>query len=193
VHGVDGEAQALLAATANAGRTQSDWNWQGDLDPDTLEIVQQPSGTGFENNGCEAGGRVYVCQSLSGSYRVLEHDVVGALGDTVPPSGGPAVVTAFAPIQSATALPDVTVVLNGLGFLAAPLAIPGVINPLGVNPNVMTSLGIIIHDNLTGRGSLSLPMPALPVGTVFTLQAVTLMASGTGPVVLSNTFGVAYR
>jgi hypothetical protein len=116
-----------------------------------------------------------------------------ALGDTVPATGGPAVVTAFAPIQSAAALPDVTVVLNGLGFLAAPLASPGVINPLGVNPNVMTSLGIIIHDNLTGRGSLSLPMPALPVGTVFTLQAVTLMASGTGPVVLSNTFGVAYR
>jgi hypothetical protein len=36
-------------------------------------------------------------------------------------------------------------------------------------------------------------MPTLPAGTVFTLQSLTLMDLGAGPVHLSNTYGIRYQ
>jgi hypothetical protein len=190
--GADGNVQGMMAVETDPVAVAADWNWSGDLDPATPHVVGQVSPGFIEFSGCEAGGRIYMPRLQNFQYETVEYDVIGMLGDYVPVTGGRADLTAFAPIKAAAAPPDLTVIVNGFGFIA-PLPVLGINNLLGVNPNIITVLDVILHDNATGRGSVNFSMPTLPAGTVFTLQSLTLMDLGAGPVHLSNTYGIRYQ
>jgi hypothetical protein len=183
LHGADGEPQALVGALY-LGAGNSDWTWSADLDGATKMLVQRRV-TNFENNGCEAGGRVYIAESIAAGYQVQEHDVAGLLGDTVTTSGGRVDLTAFSPTK-ASGVPDLTSFLASFAFAATPVPVPMFGNDLGLDlaaPIVV--LGSAAHDNLTGRAALTLTAPPLPPVTI-PLQALTL-DPGAGRAWLTNT------
>jgi hypothetical protein len=175
--GADGDAEALLACEANPTTPGgSEWHWQGDLDPSTAPIVQQPTANAYENNGCEAGGRIYMPRFVT-DYQVLEFDVVGLLGDSVKTTGGSCELTAFAPTKT-SGTPDVTIFIHSPAFLATPQVIPGIANAFGLDPAPgLLVLGAAAHSNATGRAVLTLPMPPLGVGTI-PVQGLTVLGSG---------------
>jgi hypothetical protein len=183
LHGADGEAQALVGALFLGGGN-SDWTWSADLDPTTKMLVQRRV-TNFENNGCEAGGRVYIAESLSAGYQVQEHDVSGLLGDTVSMAGGRVDLTAFSPTKTAGA-PDVTTFLAGFQFAGTPVPVPLFGNDLGLDLALpIVVLGSGPHDNQTGRVALTLTAPPMPAATI-PLQALTF-DPGSGRAWLTNT------
>jgi hypothetical protein len=174
--GGDGDAEGLIACeTDSTAFTESDWNWQGDRDAATSRIVQQPTLDLWENNGCEAFGRVYMPQSTA-THKMLEFDVVGLLGDSVPAAGGTLDLTAFAPAKT-TGTPDLTIFVIGASYLPAPLLVPGIGNALGIQVTPLLVLGLAPHDTASGRGVWSTPTPPLAVG-VIPVQAVTFVGGG---------------
>jgi hypothetical protein len=188
VYGGDGEVAGLLACESDSTASQSDFHWHGDLDQGTPSVIAQPS-PGYRSNGCEAGGRVYMPRLNGRVYQVQEFEVVGLLGDSVRSAGGSAEVTAFSPIKPTTALPDLTVVFLSSNFIA-PLPIPGLNNVLGLHPGVLLLLGTIVHDQASGRGTLVIPSPTLPMNITLPVQGVTLLSFGTGPFHLTSTAGI---
>jgi hypothetical protein len=175
--GGDGDVEGLIGAQADSTFSFSDWNWQGDLNPTTAPITQQATAADFENNGCEAGGRVYMPQNSSAGYRVLESNVVGLLGDSVKTTGGTLDLTAFSPTKS-VGTPDITVMAIGVSFLATPLTIPGIGNTFGLDAAAgIVILGFATHSNTTGRGTLTFPTPPLAAGTI-PVQGVTVIGGG---------------
>jgi hypothetical protein len=176
--GADGDVEALISCEANAQPGGSEWQWQGDLDATTAPITMKPSPTAFENNGCEAGGRIYMPRSINNVYEVVEFDVVGLLGDSVKASGGTVDLTAFSPSKT-SGLADVTIFVQGHAFLDTPMVIAGIENALGLDagPGLLV-IGIAVHTNATGRATLTLPTPPLAPGTI-PVQGVTLLGGST--------------
>jgi hypothetical protein len=189
--GGDGEAAALIACEANSAFSASDWNWQGDLDPATPPIPQQPTPAPFENNGCEAGGRVYMPRSTSGVYQVMEVNVVGLLGDVVPASGGTADLVAFTPIKTGPSQPDVSIFILSTQF-GPPLSVPGFQNLFGLDPLALVVLTVVGHDPNTGRAHLAIPVPPLAPGSI-PFQVLTLVNFPSGPFHFTSTISVGIQ
>lgn len=190
LHGADGDVQGLIACEADATFAASDWNWQSDLNPATPPVTMEPTATLFDNNGTEAGGRVYMAQSSGANSQIIEWDIAAVLGDTVPAAGGLATLTGITAIKAA-GQPDATVLVNGFpGYLAGPFAVPGIGNLFGLDTLFITIPGVMVHVPNTGRASIAFNMPAFPSGTDITLQGLTLFSLGTGPSFFTNTFAI---
>jgi hypothetical protein len=178
--GADGEASALLSCQVVSGN--SHWNWQGDLNPATPLIVHGGAATVFQNNGCEAGGRVYMPQQVGANYTVQEWNVVGATGDRTfgTTTGGSADLLAFTPIKSVTAPADFTLFIASIGYLPTPLVVPGINNAFGLDLSVLILFPIIAHDPNSGRASYSILIPPALGPLTLTIQGLSILTSTAG-------------
>jgi len=175
IPGGDGEVTAMLGCELSG--SVSIWNWQGDLKPGT-GFIPHGRTTTFQNNGCEAGGRVYMAESTGATYAVVEYDVVLLTGDRAmaSASGGSAEVMVGTPIKPQNAIPDITALLAAVAYLPTPLDLTpfNIRNGLGIDLATMIYLGVVAHNNNTGRAVYKIPIPiGLPLGLILPLQGFT--------------------
>ena len=180
--GGDGEVAALLACEIGfAAPSTSRWGWMGDLTPSTAQVVHGGGTNSYENNGCLAGGRVYM--ATGGTLGVVQYDVLGMMGDRVPSStsGGKVELMAFSPIKGAGATPDLTAFFAAAAYVPVPLDLtifgfPGQF--WGLDLTSMLFLSFVPHDNITGRAVYAFPLPlGLPPGLTLPVQGLTLMGT----------------
>jgi hypothetical protein len=180
--GGDGEVAALLACELGfSAPSTSRWNWQGDLHANTAPVFHGGGTNLFENNGCEAGGRVYM--ATGGALGVVQFDVLRMTGDRVSATttGGKIELMVSSLVKPAAALPDLSAFLAAAAYQNPPLNLtpfgfPGQFWGLDLGSTLF--LAFIAHDNLTGNAVLTIPVPlGLPVGLLLPVQALTLQGT----------------
>jgi hypothetical protein len=184
IHGVDGDVEGLLVCEHITGST-SHWQWAGDLDPATPPIPMFTS-TAWDNNGCLAGGRIYMVRSLTGQTTVIEYDVAALLGDDALCAGDYGEITVIGPTRPQGSFPDVCYVFAALSYTPAPVPLPPpVVGALGLGAPLFT-LGSCEIDPATGLGAVPFLMPSVAQGAV-ALQGLTINLSTGSAFALTST------
>jgi len=184
IAGFDGDVEALLVCE-NVASGVSHWQWAGDLDPNTPPLPQQTTTNSWDNNGCLAGGRIYMVRSAGTQNAVMEYDVIAALGDAVPCSGDQVEVTVLGPIRPDNVPPDRSLVFASISFLPVPVVVPGIGGALGLDPTTFLHFGSVQHDPRTGAAVLPVVLP-VPAAGQLAVQALT-MQGVENDMVLSST------
>jgi hypothetical protein len=177
--GGDGEPAAMLACEFGfAAPATSQWAWLGDLNAATAPIFHGAPVAAWQNNGCLAGGRIYM--PTANALGVQEYNVLGMTGDRVPTSssGGKVELMAFSPIKTSGSIPDTTAFFAAAAYSGpldlTPFGFPGQL--WGLDLTSMLMLGFITHSNDTGQATFAFPVPfGLPPGIVLPCQGLTLM------------------
>lgn len=171
VAGVDGDAEALLVCRRLASGL-SQWLWAGDLKAATPALPQDPTATSWDNNGCLAGGRIYMVRSTGSSQNlVMEYDVAVTLGDQVLCQGDYAETTVLAPPRPGAVIPDFSFVFAGFQYLPTPVSYPGFAGMLGLG-GTLVHIGTADHDPDTGIAMVPFLMPLVATGSLG-VQAIT--------------------
>ncbi|MBK8095968.1 MAG: hypothetical protein IPK26_02615 [Planctomycetes bacterium] len=171
VAGVDGESEALLVCQGTPTNI-SHWLWAGDLRAITPALPQDVTTNRWDNNGCLAGGRIYMVRSSTSTNAVMEYDVAITLGDVVLCQGDYAETTVLAPPRPGAAAPDISFVFAGFQYLPAPVSYPGIAGALGLGGSLI-HMGTAEHEPGTGIAMVPFLMP-MALGGSFGVQALTI-------------------
>ncbi len=142
-----------------------------DLDPNT-PALQFITLSDWINNGGYIAGTFYDAHSTSGTYQISSVQSVWWTGGKAK-IGTNMEISAYCPVQGTGATPWVSYFLLSSGF-SAPITIPGIVGKFGLNPAFLLPLTIGAHNPLTGKATVSLPIPNNPVLSGYTVAGQSL-------------------
>jgi hypothetical protein len=170
--------------------SDNDHYFSFDLDPATPSVLFLDTPT-WINNGGYAGGVFYDAESTPAPYHIFDVETVWWTGGRAA-IGTNLEVTVNAPGRM-SGVPAISFFVVSRGFLASPVAIAGVIGPLGIDPSLLILFPVGAHTLATGRARnvVSLPNDPSLKGLVLPAQSLTIFLTPQTQIALGNTAALA--